>query len=411
MGSAVIQSILFFVLGFLCAGLLALLVAPAIWRRAVRLTRKRVEAAVPLTLTEIQADKDRLRAEFAVSTRRLEMSVKELREKAAEQIVDIGRGREELRHLTAERDEMHRVISDLEARGGELRSELRVREEELGHLADKLVETDGILSERAGELDRMGKLYEEASLSSVNTQAELLVRAGEAEKLAGDVDMLRGARREVDKQLRDLEGELRSARDAARSEKKKAVDLEKRAERMLATIADREETILRREKDLSDLRERLKGEAAGRTDTDARLTKVLEEKLRLEAQTADLTLRLSKVPAPVDAGATEGASNKVATERRLDERLVALTRENQKLRADLATRQGAASASHGDDAQLREQMHQIAAEVIALTARLDGPGSPIDAALDAPTKDGRSVSGVLSLADRVRALKASSTST
>ena len=89
-----VQSILFFALGFLCAGFLALMVAPAVWRRAVALTRKRVEASVPLTLAEIQADKDRIRAEYAMSTRRLEMSVKALREKAAEQLVEINRGRE-----------------------------------------------------------------------------------------------------------------------------------------------------------------------------------------------------------------------------------------------------------------------------------------------------------------------------
>ncbi len=69
-----IQSILFFALGFLCAGFLALMVAPAVWRRAVRLTRRRIEASVPLSLGEIQADKDRIRAEFAMSIRRLEMA-------------------------------------------------------------------------------------------------------------------------------------------------------------------------------------------------------------------------------------------------------------------------------------------------------------------------------------------------
>ena len=84
-----IESILFFSLGFLCAGFLALMVAPALWRRAVVLTRRRIESTVPLSLNEIQADKDRMRAEFAMSTRRLEMSIKSFREKAAGQIVEI----------------------------------------------------------------------------------------------------------------------------------------------------------------------------------------------------------------------------------------------------------------------------------------------------------------------------------
>ena len=52
---------------------------PAVWRRAVRLTKKRIEAATPMTMAEFRADKDQLRAEFALSTRRLEMNVEALR--------------------------------------------------------------------------------------------------------------------------------------------------------------------------------------------------------------------------------------------------------------------------------------------------------------------------------------------
>ena len=56
---------MYFALGLLAAGLLALVVTPAIWRRAMRLARARIEAGVPLTRAEIDADKDQLRAGFA----------------------------------------------------------------------------------------------------------------------------------------------------------------------------------------------------------------------------------------------------------------------------------------------------------------------------------------------------------
>ena len=62
---------MFFALGVLVTGLLAVAVMPAIWRRALRLTRSRVEAGVPLSRAEINADKDKLRASFAASNRRL----------------------------------------------------------------------------------------------------------------------------------------------------------------------------------------------------------------------------------------------------------------------------------------------------------------------------------------------------
>ncbi len=62
-----IQTALYFALGFLAAVLLALLVVPPIWRRATYLTRRRVEAEIPLTLNEIQAQRDGSRAEHALA--------------------------------------------------------------------------------------------------------------------------------------------------------------------------------------------------------------------------------------------------------------------------------------------------------------------------------------------------------
>ncbi|RVD35153.1 hypothetical protein EN746_35695, partial [Mesorhizobium sp. M8A.F.Ca.ET.023.02.2.1] len=108
-----VQSVLFFALGFLCAGFLALMVAPAVWRRAVALTRRRIEASIPLTQAEIQADKDRVRAEYAMTTRRLEINVKTLREKVAEQLVEINRGREALKGLAVERAEKDHALAEL----------------------------------------------------------------------------------------------------------------------------------------------------------------------------------------------------------------------------------------------------------------------------------------------------------
>ena len=64
-----------FALGFLVASLCALLVLPAVNARAARLARRRTEALLPLSATEIAAEKDFLRAEFAVRQRRLERAV------------------------------------------------------------------------------------------------------------------------------------------------------------------------------------------------------------------------------------------------------------------------------------------------------------------------------------------------
>ncbi len=78
-------------LGFFLACFMFVLVAPSFWSRAVRLTRRRIESTMPLTISEIEAEKDQLRASFAVKIRRLESALGKSREKSSHQLVEISR--------------------------------------------------------------------------------------------------------------------------------------------------------------------------------------------------------------------------------------------------------------------------------------------------------------------------------
>jgi DNA repair exonuclease SbcCD ATPase subunit len=373
-----VQSVLFFALGFLCAGFLALIVAPAVWRRAVALTRRRIEASIPLTRTEIQADKDRIRAEYAMSTRRLEMNVKALREKAAEQLVEINRGREALKGLAVERTDKNHALAELGAKS----EALRQREEELHQLSERLKETERKLEKRALELEKLEHMYDDASFSSSSRQIELVARESELQKLASDISLLRGQRKEADRRHQEIAAESKAARDVLKAEKKRAAELDKKVERLLAALADREDKLDRREKELARLREKAKAEDGGSA-------------LRLVGKPEgghDETNRRDDL---------DKAIAKLDNDReRLEARLTALARENKRLKADLGA--VASSGSTNGSAVLREQMNALAAEVVHLTAKLEGPDSPIAKALAAPQD---SNNGGRSLADRVRALQ------
>ena len=86
-----IQAVMYFGIGFLFASLIGIAVIPLVHARAVRLTLKRVENSIPQSMAEIQADKDLLRAEFAMQARRLEIDVEQLKDKAANQFAELGR--------------------------------------------------------------------------------------------------------------------------------------------------------------------------------------------------------------------------------------------------------------------------------------------------------------------------------
>jgi chromosome segregation ATPase len=352
----VIQSILFFALGFLTAGFLALLVAPAFWRRAVNLTRKRIEASMPMTLDEIQADKDQMRAEFAMSARRLEMSAQALREKNAAQIVEIGRGREEIKALNSVIFEKNRDITALEIAGEALRTELRQHSNDVQRLSAKLAETDNVLKQRAAEIEKLGRMYDDASFSSSSRQIELVARESELEQLRDDAVQSRNKAERAEKRFQEREREAATLRDALKVEARKVDELERKIAGMLPTLAEREEKLEHGGNELARLREE---------------------------------------PA-------RAAAEKPADRERLESRLTALTRENRRLKADLKATE---TAKGGDDEILRERIGELAAQMVHLTSVLEGQGSPIAKALSAPNSSQGAGAKKPSLADRVRALQ------
>jgi chromosome segregation ATPase len=124
-----IEQAMIFALGFFVAGLLALLFLPAVQRRAARLSARRMEMQLPLSMEEIVAERDQLRAEFAVERRRIEQKLEAAGEAAAEHMGEIGRHtatindltgqltstREELRTLGEEKDALHWAMTETEA--------------------------------------------------------------------------------------------------------------------------------------------------------------------------------------------------------------------------------------------------------------------------------------------------------
>ncbi|BBD39236.1 hypothetical protein Amn_41160 [Aminobacter sp. Y103A] len=373
-----VQSILFFVLGFLTAGFVVLLIAPSVWRRAVSVTRQRVEAKLPMTLDEIRADKDSLRAEHAMALRKVEVQLKSAQEKLLTQAVELSRSREAQKAHVTDHADKDRTVGELEAARGSLREDIAKRDEQIKALAAQLVEAESMLEKRAQEIEEIGRLYDEASLSSSNRQIELVSRESEIGKLSDDMSALRSQRKDTDKRVVELEADNKAVREALLAETKRAVELDKRLQQMVSSLSDRDDKLERREAELGRLRE-------------TELARVREQ--------------LKGPQAAPETAAVNGTAQAMERER-LEVRLTTLTRENKRLKGELS-KAGRTKSSPSEDSQLREQMHELAAEVVALTARLEGADSPIAKALAASGEARTPVDApaVISLADRVRALQ------
>lgn len=375
-----VQSILFFVLGFLTAGFVVLLIAPSVWRRAVSVTRQRVEAKLPMTLDEIRADKDSLRAEHAMALRKVEVKLKSSQEKLLTQAVELSRSREAQKAIATDHATKDRTVSELEAARGSLNQDISKRDEQIKALAAQLVEAEDMLEKRAQEIEEIGRLYDEASLSSSNRQIELVSRESQMGKLSDDMSALRNQHKSSDLRLAELEADNKAVREALKAETKRAGELDRKLQQMVSSLSDRDDKLERREAELGRLRE-------------SELARVRDQ---------------LKGPQGVPEAATVNGTAQAMERERLEGRLTTLTRENKRLKVELS-KAGRGKSSPGEDSQLREQMHELAAEVVALTARLEGADSPIAKALagsgDARTPVSGDTPAVISLADRVRALQ------
>lgn len=98
----VIETVMIFALGFLLASLCALLFLPTLNRRSARLARKRIDTMFPMSIQEITAERDYLRAEFAVSQRRMERKVEEARNSRQADMSAIGARTLEIAALSRE---------------------------------------------------------------------------------------------------------------------------------------------------------------------------------------------------------------------------------------------------------------------------------------------------------------------
>ena len=178
-----IEPIMYFGIGFLVAALLGLLFVPLVHERAVRLTMRRLEAATPLSIAEIRADKDQLRAEFAMSTRRLEMSVEQMKAKSTGQLAELGKKTDAIIQLKKELGEKTAAIFELESRENNLRDQLRATEEEFNLKSGSLHGAERELADKEAELAKLMAELGERSIMADSQRVELAALRAQVEAM------------------------------------------------------------------------------------------------------------------------------------------------------------------------------------------------------------------------------------
>src|SRR5215471_15250107 len=182
-----VEPIMYLAIGFLLAMLCGLAFVPLVHNRAVRLTTRRLEAATPLSMAEIQADKDQLRAEFAMSARRLEISVDQLKNKTTSQLAELGKKSDAINRMKIELGEKNATIFALEAREKAVKEQLRITEEEFKAKTAALREAEIALVDKQAELAKINSELSNRSMMAETRQVELLAVRAQIEELKNRV--------------------------------------------------------------------------------------------------------------------------------------------------------------------------------------------------------------------------------
>lgn len=370
-----IEYALLFALGFLAAALIAVAVAPAIHRRIVAYTERRIYATMPISPEEVRAQKDMERAAFAAESARIGHDMRRERDARLAAEAKAESAVAETARLTAERADLQHHIEDMNTAAADMRAELR-------RLAMHNADLKAALNLSQTTIDTLRK--------------EIDLHEERARRLESDISGYR-----IDIAARDSENEnlanrmqaLRHERDALRLDYNRTTgsltDLERRSGQSEGKLARLEQKVLRQAADLADMENRLER----RTREAERLRGRLREALRRK-ETYRMTLKA--------AGVEEPAVREPVTPRETDETAgrEAPEADRLKMRGEaLIRRIREAGDSRHDDA-LREELADLAA---TMTAHAGSEGKAArrirDLLIASPPYDGH---GRLSLASRIK---------
>lgn len=178
-----IETLMVLALGSALTFVFFLLFGRVFWNVAARAGARRSAKQVPVAMLELQADRDRLRAEHAVMARKLELRLDDIKVRMTEQMAEVSRNRNRVQSL----------LQDLEGKDDALKQ----REDELSNVKNQL------------------EVYQSDLVASNQTIENLMSEAGRKET---ELSKLQDSFRQLSINLRDknalvgnLNEELRTA--------------------------------------------------------------------------------------------------------------------------------------------------------------------------------------------------------
>ena len=374
-----IEYALIFALGFVAAALLVMLIAPAVHQRVVLYTENRLKATMPLSPQEIRAQKDLVRALYAAENARTQHELTRERETSIALKLKNETLSSEAARLVADNKELKVQIEDMSTEAADLRSKLRRADVEVSSIRETLKRVEITLAAKDVELEDRAHRIARLTSDIDTMRIEATSRDTEIDSLKSRIQVMRDEREELRRESKLLGKRAKDAELRLAQEEHKVLRLEDMLARDAAERADAESLVERRNRELTDLRAKLQSAST-------------------QLRNAQRALREAGIALPdtreLPMAEDEIANSNLATDP------AALENDIRRSQTVLTERLLKAKASTEDDA-LREELGDIAAKMIVLTAAREGEQSVI---ADIVGSQSKSSDKAKSLVDRVLAM-------
>jgi chromosome segregation ATPase len=342
-----IEQAMIFALGFLLAGLLALALVPAFWRRAIALTRRRLEAQVPVSVHEILAERDQLRAQNAVECRRLEDKAAALNRLHAADLSELGRRAAKIVALEAEKAAIVEESKVPVTENLQLQRELAEVRAEAAAADKALFDAELIYGRQRDEIRDRNE-----TLSSLSALSEVRLTS-----LTASENYAKG----LERQIAALRAELAGVQNRA-SEKTRAV-------------SELGEALMAARSELAKIQRKLDVETARAADLEANVSALRAERTADAARMRGSESRFTE-ETQLLRSSSSALQDAVAAARHRSEELESQLTAMQ--RAEAA--RPAATVHSNENAILRQSISDIATAIITLTQKAPEPNSRAAAA-------------------------------
>jgi chromosome segregation ATPase len=159
------ETLMLVALGFALALLVALLFGRALWNIAVTLGARRNAKNIPVQMLELQADRDRLRAEHAMMARKLELRLEDIKSRMTEQMAEVSRNRNRVQSLIQQLEEREATLAIRDREVANMTSQIDVQKSELDSRASTIARLSQDTSAKDQEIAKLAQNVSQLTLN------------------------------------------------------------------------------------------------------------------------------------------------------------------------------------------------------------------------------------------------------